>query len=579
MGGITRIVEGDIINTSTSMSLSATDGNYEFHAAGKNIWKGDENGIIEGNYEPPSKEDSLSNSINVRLNLFFDGTTNNKTNTEARSNKSPEYIKEGNKNDDSFENDYTNVARGFDAVDPNAENQIRVYIEGIGTEDLKSDSDENGVMRGEGDTGVKAKVTKGCMDAAIEMWGKGYNGKDIDILYVNIYGFSRGAAAARHFIHVASKNVKYENKGEVKGGKRKYGIVPEYNFLSFSKNPYWFDIELKDSIFIDKYGYFGACLLYQGMKIKKIIFNYVGIYDTVASYGLDHRGKKVAGIQVVDGDTQDLFLDSIKKAKYVFHLASDDEYRDNFDLTNINSAGISGLELTLPGVHSDIGGSYLNNVLETSVIDNHECGIDEEVKDYTKKRYEKDYDAFRKIVEEENWYVNGQLTKEFFYEKDLDKFSSWYSNAYQYNYGLIGRRKLFNTYDKISLKLMVESSKAHGDVVYLKKQEEKNQIKDNFINSFYNQLRGYINACINIRNLFVKEYNNNISQANFDALSKQYLSEIKKEHYSRYVELEDLKTLRNQYLHWSAKDNRIGLEPIKTGALPQNERKRNIQDG
>ena len=116
-------------------------------------------------------------------------------------------------------------------------------------------------------------------------------------------------------------------------------------------------------------------------------------------------------------------------------------------------------------------------------------------------------------------------------------------------------------------------------MVYLKKQEEKNQIKDNFINSFYNQLLGYINACINIRNLFVKEYNNNISQANFDALSKQYLSEIKKEHYSRYVELEDLKTLRNQYLHWSAKDNRIGLEPIKTGALPQNERKRNIQDG
>lgn len=575
--GITRIVEGDLINTSTSMNLSANDGNYEFHAAGKNKWQGDENGIIEGNYEPPSKENSLSNSINVRLNLFFDGTTNNKTNTEARNESSKNhetYIKEGNKNDDSFENDYTNVARGFDAVDPSAENQVAVYIEGIGTEDLKSDSVANGVMRGEGDTGVKAKVTKGCMDAAVEMSTKGYNGKDIDILYVNVYGFSRGATAARHFIHVASKNVKYENKGEVKGGKRKYGIVPEYNFLYFSKNPYWFDIELIDSVFIDKYGYFGACLLYQGMKIKEIRFNFVGIYDTVASYGLDHRG----GL-LIDNDTKQLNLDAISKARYVFHLASDDEYRDNFDLTNINSAGISGLELTLPGVHSDIGGSYLNNVLETSVIDNHECGIDEEVKDYTKKRYEKDYDAFRKIVEEEGWYVNGQLTKEFFYEKDLDKFSSWYSNAYQYNYGLIGRRKLFNTYDKISLKLMVESSKAHGDVVYLKKQEEKNQIKDNFINSFYNQLLGYINACINIRNLFVKEYNNNISQANFDALSKQYLSEIKKEHYSRYVELEDLKTLRNQYLHWSAKDNRIGLEPIKTGALPQNERKRNIQDG
>ena len=38
----------------------------------------------------------------------------------------------------------------------------------------------------------------------------------------------------------------------------------------------------------------------------------------------------------------------------------DDEFRENFDLTNIDSAGFKGLEITLPGVHSDIGGSYRN---------------------------------------------------------------------------------------------------------------------------------------------------------------------------------------------------------------------------
>ena len=566
--GITRIVEGNIINTSTSMNLSANDGNYEFHAAGKNRWQGDENGIIEGNYEPPSKENSLSNSINVRLNLFFDGTTNNKTNTEARNESSKNhetYIKEGNKNDDSFENDYTNVARGFDAVDPNAENQVRVYIEGIGTEDLKGDSVKLGVALGTGPTGVTAKVNKGCRDAANRMKEKGYDSKDIDILFVNVYGFSRGAAAARHFIYVASKMPFYTKNSKVDKTKYKYTVFPEdYSFQPLFKSDA-VEVTLENTAFIDKYGYFGACLLKKMMKIKEIRFNFVGIYDTVASLGPYHGD-----------DVSELKLDSIKKANYVFHLASDDEYRENFDLSNIDSSGISGLELTLPGVHSDIGGSYLNEVIETSVIDNQECADTLDAKNTVKYYYEKKYDAFKKIVVEEGWYLEKQLTKEFFYEKDLDPFTSFIAN--QHNYGLIGRRKLFNTYDKISLKLMTEKSKRF-DVVYDAIILTGYEIKDSFVNSMYNQLLGYVNACINIRNLFVDEYNNNKSQSNFDDLSKQYLSEIKREHYSQYVELEDLKTLRNQYLHWSAKDNLYGLEPIRTGALPQNERKREIHNG
>lgn len=82
---ITRITGGELKNTSTSMKLSANDGNYQFNSPTKNQWQGNEDGIIEDNYEAPNKEDVLSNSINVRLNLFFDGTQNNKTNTESRS--------------------------------------------------------------------------------------------------------------------------------------------------------------------------------------------------------------------------------------------------------------------------------------------------------------------------------------------------------------------------------------------------------------------------------------------------------------------------------------------------------------
>ena len=71
MGGITRITQGDMINTSTGMNLTANDGNFEAHAMGKNQWKGEENGVIHSNYKAKHKEDKLSNSINVKLNLFF----------------------------------------------------------------------------------------------------------------------------------------------------------------------------------------------------------------------------------------------------------------------------------------------------------------------------------------------------------------------------------------------------------------------------------------------------------------------------------------------------------------------------
>lgn len=43
------------------------------------------------------------------------------------------------------------------------------------------------------------------------------------------------------------------------------------------------------------------------------------------------------------------------------HLTADDEHRENFSLTTINSslAAHVGFELGLPGVHSDIGGGYV----------------------------------------------------------------------------------------------------------------------------------------------------------------------------------------------------------------------------
>ena len=313
-------------------------------------------------------------------------------------------------------------------------------------------------------------------------------------------------------------------------------------------------------------------------KSKKIIFNFVGLYDTVAAFGVDHRGKKLGKVVLLDNDTRQLNLDAISKARYVLHLASDDEYRDNFDLTNIQSAGLCGFELMLPGVHSDIGGSYLNKE-ETSVLDTIGVGgIAKEKKEEAERQKSLQYDLFIKIVVEEGWYNKSQLEKRFFEERELDKFASWYSNAYQYNYGLVGIRDLKNTYDKIPLKIMINKSKDDFGLKYLKTKLNDNEINDPIINNVYNNMVQYINACVAIRNEYVDKYNGGNKQ-NFNELSKEYYEKLKTAHYSSYITPEDLKQLRNLYLHWSVKSNLIGLAARHEGALPQDQRKREKQNG
>gem|GEM_PF-6427762 len=87
-----------------------------------------------------------------------------------------------------------------------------------------------------------------------------------------------------------------------------------------------------------------------GVKAK---VKFIELYDTVASYGID-----------ITNDTRQLHLNSIQQADKVVQLAASDEHRIKFPLTNINSAGSKGIEKFLPGVHSDIGGGYHNNVPE-----------------------------------------------------------------------------------------------------------------------------------------------------------------------------------------------------------------------
>jgi hypothetical protein len=86
-----------------------------------------------------------------------------------------------------------------------------------------------------------------------------------------------------------------------------------------------------------------------GTPRAKVSIKFVGVFDTVSSYGVGLRfGSSVAELGLALGGVP----------QKVVHLTAGDECRANFSLTDISSSLGGGYELTLPGVHSDVGGGY-----------------------------------------------------------------------------------------------------------------------------------------------------------------------------------------------------------------------------
>ncbi|GAP36219.1 DUF2235 domain-containing protein [Piscinibacter sakaiensis] len=240
--------------------------------------------------------------IRLRYSLFFDGTGNNRDNVSA-----------GNGPGTSYSAGYTNVARlewaQFEA-DPSYDEHASIYTEGVGTVTGGADV-PLAQATGVGTAGLKAKVAA-ARDALLERIRAAAGSTDtvIECIHLDSLGFSRGAASARHFIHVA---------------------------------------------LVDARSAIQPCLQAEGYTVGEVAVKFCGLYDTVAAFGAAHAN-----------DTWELSLDAIRHADTVVQLAAAEEHRANFSLTNIDSAG-SGRELFLPGVHSDVGGGYAPGCSETDV--------------------------------------------------------------------------------------------------------------------------------------------------------------------------------------------------------------------
>lgn len=335
-------------------------------------------------YTPPSNPvDPVSDKkkVKIRCGVFFDGTLNNRTNINQRLAAMPEdkltpeelavlpdvknkltpqdleeakrlyeQYKANDPNDDnSYEAFYSNIVKLERYLDTTADGaeyhyKLKVYVEGSGSLDRGKDKTA-GFAFAKGISGIEKKVDAG-LDKVLKQIKRVHKRNDgpIDLLTLDIFGFSRGAAAARYFIHRAL----FDYDGA------KYRAYQEA-LQAGGEN-----IALSRREVIMVWQNLKAALQDSGYTVGEVKICFVGLYDTVSSFGYT--------LPLNSNNTEDLRLDAVGRAEETVHLVAADEHRTFFSLTDIASAGAKGREMYLPGVHSDIGGGYRDAGIEQQVI-------------------------------------------------------------------------------------------------------------------------------------------------------------------------------------------------------------------
>lgn len=294
--------------------------------------------------EPAKPDEKIK--LALRIGVFFDGTCNNATNTalglacgaqhpiqkEDLDASCKPYMADPNS---SYGNDVTNVRKLMElyveSVKPEGEGQRKqlsrkLYIDGIGT---NSGGEDNlfGSGMGRGDTGVRGRVQQAfvLISTTVKRVIRENPDCEVSTLTFDTFGFSRGAAAARHFANEV-----------VSGAQGSLRATLQDNSKSFSSD-------------------------FDGRFQRSVNMGFIGLFDTVASVGgLANLGNVRSSI------TPWLNLHLPRKHFVdVIHLVARDEVRANFPLCTVKP---DHTEITLPGAHSDIGGGYLSEAEECVLV-------------------------------------------------------------------------------------------------------------------------------------------------------------------------------------------------------------------
>lgn len=347
-------------------------------------------------YVPPQPE----GSVNVYIGMFFDGTGNNRYNSDktyySKINSSEAYYKADTipehfkiiktvrdkqqkevnvevkvADRDSYWNPYSNIAKLFDLykevkiMDNKKELGgdyfiLKQYVEGIGTKQDEED-DVLGSALGRGDWGVLGRVEQGIEKMITDQFSSISKYKKINKIVFDVFGFSRGAAAARHFCNEVKKKAVYGSElvndpydkypmpsGKVLLKEPAGGLLgkklKEKGYLPVGKT---YEIEIRFLGIFDTV--VGDMVIKENLGYKLSILPILGVVPAVVQQSLQTIKTSLVGLGI----------------KKVFHITAHNEWRENFALTPTDV----GYTLSMLGAHSDIGGGYASLDKYKTVVD------------------------------------------------------------------------------------------------------------------------------------------------------------------------------------------------------------------
>lgn len=392
----------------------------------------------------------------VIVNVFFDGTKNNLYNIDAKA-KYQKQIAEDKDAFESYTNAYSNVAHLFSQRYGESKDNIWIYVEGMGSTKYEEDS-TTGFAFGSGPTGVKTRAESAFAEIKKKYEAFHGRGNIPTSILINVFGFSRGAATARHFVHLAKSKPKLFKGWGYSSKQVRFKFVGVFDTVSSFQT-----IDAK-------------------AIAKTAIFGLGGAIHGAVKPNFDNDVKEL-GLNFADFDPDD------KKITKVFHIAAGDEYREFFSLTNIMAAMRAkyGYEVVMDGAHSDIGGSYPSGLSDS---------------------YHITTEALK------NWFID----KGFYTAQQIKSIGKGEYVA--------SRKNIPNDYHKVALKTMRLMTQKYGQI----------QFKADIVTYENRNLKGIVKNLIN----------------------SHPASVVKEVAWNKVLDLRlkdqgQVRSLRNQYLHWSSK--------------------------
>ncbi|MBF8781643.1 T6SS phospholipase effector Tle1-like catalytic domain-containing protein [Pseudomonas fulva] len=259
----------------------------------------------------------LAGQNTLRIGIFFDGTGNHRGNSQAGANASAP---------GSYGNALTNIALLHELYADSRRQPcavpgracLAIYVEGVGTLEGQPDS-MLAQATGRGRTGIAGRVRQACQATArqVHAWQAGHAELPLARLEFDLFGFSRGAAAARHFANELDKG----------------------------------EDSLLTKALANLAGHGQAAIRLAG----RASINFIGLFDTVEAVVAPITGRLGTSHRLQLGLADGL-------ARRTVQLVAADEHRHNFPLVR------TAHDIVMPGAHSDIGGGYHERMTERVLL-------------------------------------------------------------------------------------------------------------------------------------------------------------------------------------------------------------------